>query len=155
MNQQLQKAVAAVAAHKRPIVITAFLLSFAIAFTTVATASSPVIRQIKIFDSGSTLTVQSISADPAAVLAAAGIETGERDLVDVSHFADDEEPSIIVYRYCSVFINDDGAVKQIGAAGFVADALEAAGVVLAKGDVVSRPLNEPLAPGMEIAVARA
>lgn len=155
MNQQLQKAVAAVAAHKRPIVITAFLLSFAIAFTTVATASSPVIRQIEIFDSGSTLTVQSISADPAAVLAAAGIETGERDLVDVSHFADDEEPSITVYRYCSVFINDDGAVKQIGAAGFVADALEAAGVVLAKGDVVSRPLNDPLAPGMEIAVARA
>lgn len=155
MNQQLKKTVAAVAAHRRPIVVTAFLLSFAIAFTTVATASSPVIRQIDIHDTGSAVTVQSISADPAAVLAAAGIETGERDIVDISRFGDDADPSITIYRYCTVVINDDGNIKTIGAAGLVADALEKAGVVLAKGDIVSLSLNEPLVRGMEIGVARA
>lgn len=155
MNQHLKKTVAAVAAHRRPIVVTAFLLSFVIAFTTVATASSPVIRQIDIFDTGSAVTVQSINADPYAILDAAGIETGERDIVDVSRFADEGDPSITIYRYYTVVINDDGSIKTVGAAGFVADALEKAGVVLAKGDEVSLSLNEPLTPGMEIAVTRA
>lgn len=155
MNQQLKKTVAAVAAHRRPIVVTAFLLSFAIAFTTVATASSPVIRQIDIFDAGSAVTVQSISADPADVLASAGIETSPKDIVDVSRFADDAAPSITIYRYCTVAVSDDGSIEQVGAAGFVADALESAGIVLTKGDVVSPAPDEPLAPGMEIMISRA
>ena len=111
--------------------------------------------QIVIRDDDRTIRVLTEASDPYEILAENEIAVGENDIV-IADLAEDGEGEIIIYRACEVTITADGKTFPVYATEIesVEVVLDKAGVTLGEDDIISVPVTEMSAEGMEIVINR-
>ena len=108
-------------------------------------------RAVTVVDGDTSRVVMTLSRTPVAVLEDAGVALGGHDVMNVSL----DEGLIEISRAFPVSVTVDGmtAILQM-TSGTVGDALQLAGVRLGAFDKVNAGLEDAVAPGTSLLVAR-
>ncbi len=114
---------------------------------------------VNVFADGQIIPVKTAARNAEAIVAQTGVTVGEDDLVDDSSFragADaDDGNAIIVYRAVPVTFYEKGKIlKEVKAAGTVADAVEKAGIDLIGADTTNFDPDTLLRKNMKIKILR-
>ena len=138
-------------------ILLAVVLIAAAAVTTLAAAYPK--YTVTVWADGRDHTVTTHSRDAASVVAQAGVKVGKDDYIDQSHFRAGREKedgnALRVLRAFPVKVHVDGGTKTgMIAHGTIADAVEKAGVVLGKDDLVSPSKKAAVKPGTDVDVTR-
>ncbi|MBQ3069011.1 MAG: G5 domain-containing protein [Clostridia bacterium] len=133
----------------RAVAVSALVAAVAVMMTYV----SMNMRLVTISDGDQSHNVMSMSKDSGWILKAAGLELNENDVVTSEWEFDRGE--IVVDRAVDVTISVDGVMRTISMTeGTVADALNKAGVVLGKDDVVSVSQETEISEAITVQVDR-
>ena len=136
--------------------ITALIVVFAIVCALTAFAASPEFYNADVYDGNEVTRVLTSKTDAFEIVAQAGVELNEDDVLDLDRFTVGEESIIIVYRAADIeFVSAQNEVSSVRFAGTVADFLESRNITLGEDYMVNYSPNTELVNGMQIVVSKA
>ncbi|MDR3313246.1 MAG: ubiquitin-like domain-containing protein, partial [Oscillospiraceae bacterium] len=141
--------------HRKRMVITTAVLALMLICSVTITAYAMNSRTVIIRDDETTVTYNTTRTDANEILRAKEIRLQNDDYLDLSDFAEEGDCIIRIYRAKEIYLEDDGQVRRLRAAGNVQRLLELNGVELKERDTLSCLRTDPLVDGMRIIIGRA
>lgn len=141
--------------HRRRMIITTAALALMLIFSVTLTTYAMNSRNVIIRDDDKTMDINTARAEANDILRANDIRLNNDDYLDLSDFSNEEDCIIRVYRAKEVYLDDEGQVRRLRAAGDVQRLLNLNGVTLQERDTLNYQRTDLLADGMRIIISRA
>ena len=125
-------------------------------FTSTVLADVPNQYEVKIVDSGETITVTTTQTQPVEILNNAGIAVNANDIIDISNFNEGEDGEIVISRLRSVMVEFEGHIQSYEVyASTVGNAIEEIGLTLGDKDKINYSRDAKVVDGMVITIKTA
>lgn len=141
--------------HRRRMLVTTAVLALMLIGSVTITAYAMNSRTVIIRDDDVTTTFTTTRSEANDILQAREISLDNDDYLDLSEFSADGDCIIRIYRAKEIWLDDDGNVQRLRAAGTVQRLLDLRGIALKERDTISCLRTDLLADGMRIVIARA
>lgn len=121
--------------------------------TSTALADVPNQYDVKVIDSGETITITTNEAQAADILSNAGISVNSDDIVDISSFREGEGGEIRISRLNTINVEINGKINSYNVySPTVGDALEEIGVTLKENDKSNYSADAKIINGMVVTI---
>jgi uncharacterized protein YabE (DUF348 family)/3D (Asp-Asp-Asp) domain-containing protein len=141
--------------HRKRMALSAALVAAILTLSVTVTAYAMNSRTVLIRDDDEIITVTTTKTDSSDILRSREITLSNDDYLDLSDFRAEGDCTIRIYRAKVVFLNDDGSVTRLKAAGTVQRLLTMNGVALQERDKLNVKRTDLLENGMQIIIERA
>ncbi|MBQ9531332.1 MAG: G5 domain-containing protein [Eubacterium sp.] len=152
---KISNAAKSIAGNKVLAAVVSVILILSV-FTSTVLADVPDQYDVKIVDSGETITVTTTETQPVEILNNAGITVNSNDIIDISNFNEGENSEIVISRLNTIMVEFEGHIQSYEVySPTVIEAIKEIGLTLNEKDKINYSPDAKIQNGMVITIKSA